>query len=334
MNLNVNKSDLLKHGFLLKRIDQNINLKAEINILRKEKDAVILAHYYQLDEIQDIADFVGDSLALAQNAANIKAKLILFAGVHFMAETAKILNPDKKVLIPDLKAGCSLADSCNPVNFREFIEKNPNRTIISYINTNAEIKAMSDIICTSSNALKIVESLPKNEKIIFAPDKNLGNYIKSLCNHDMLIWNGACHVHERFSLEKILKLKKENPDAKFIAHPECEKQILIIADYIGSTASLLKFTKLDSCQKFIIATESGILFQMKKSSPNKTFIPAPPNDSTCACSDCNFMKLNTLEKIYIALKYEMPELIMNEDLRKKAEIPIRRMLKISKELGL
>jgi quinolinate synthase len=334
MNLNVNKSDLLKYGFLVKGIDPNIDLKAEINILRKEKDAVILAHYYQIDEIQDIADFVGDSLALAQTAAKTKAKMILFAGVHFMAETAKILNPDKKVLIPDLKAGCSLADSCNPVNFREFIKENPNRTIISYINTTAEIKAMSDIICTSSNALQIVESLPMEEKIIFAPDRNLGNYIKSLCNRDMLIWNGACHVHEMFSLEKILKLKKEHPDAKLIAHPECEKPILIVADFIGSTASLLKFTKTDSCQKFIIATESGILYQMKKNSQNKIFIPAPPSDSSCACSDCNFMKLNTLEKIYIALKYEMPELLMKEELRTKAEIPIRRMLEISEKLGL
>lgn len=334
MKVNVNKSDLLKFGFLAIKEDPHINLISEINKLRKEKNAIILAHFYQVAEIQDIADFIGDSLALSKNADNTKADIILFSGVHFMAETAKILNPEKKVLLPDLKAGCSLADSCNPVDFKRFKELNPDRTVISYINTSVEIKAMTDIICTSSNALEIVESLPENEKIIFAPDKNLGNYIKSQTDRDMLIWNGACHVHDRFSLERILEIKKKNMDAKIIAHPECTRPVLLISDFIGSTSALLKFAKNDSSLKFIVVTESGIIHQMKKANPEKIFIPAPSDDLSCACSDCNFMKLNTLQKIYIALKYELPELILDEDLRKKAEIPIRRMLKISEKLGL
>jgi quinolinate synthase len=334
MNSIVNKSDLLNFGFLKLELDPGINLKNEIDTLRKEKNAIILAHYYQEPEIQDIADFIGDSLALAQKAVSTKADIILFSGVHFMAETAKILNPGKKVLLPDLKAGCSLADSCHPKDFKLFIEKNTNRTVISYVNTTIEIKALTDIICTSSNALEIIESLPRDEKIIFSPDRNLGNYIKSKTDRDIVVWDGACHVHESFSLERILELKRENIDAKIIAHPECEKPILIVADHIGSTSSLLKFTKSDSSMKYIVATESGILHQMKKANPEKEFIPAPPKDSTCACSDCNFMKLNSLEKIYIALKYEQPELILDLDLMDKARKSIINMLEISEKLGL
>jgi quinolinate synthase len=330
----VDKEDLKKFGYLRLNINPGIDIKNEIDRIRKNKNVVILAHYYQNAEIQDIADFVGDSLALAQNAEKTKADIILFAGVHFMAETAKILNPEKKVLLPDLKAGCSLAASCDPVAFRKFKEDHPNHVVISYINTSAEIKAMTDIICTSSNALQIVKSVPLEKKIIFAPDRNLGNYIKSLTKRDMLIWNGACHVHEEFSLERILELKKQNPEAKIIAHPECEKPILLVAEHVGSTSSLLNFTKSDKGNKYIVATESGILHQMQKANPQKVFIPAPPKDSTCACSDCNFMKLNTLEKIYNALYYEMPELEMNEELRLKAEKPIRKMLEISERLGL
>ncbi len=331
---NVNKGDLQKFGFLNIKIDPEIDLINEINILRKEKNAIILAHYYQEGEIQDLADFVGDSLALARKAESTNADIILFSGVHFMAETAKILNPSKKVLLPDLNAGCSLANSCDPGEFKKFKEKFPDHTVISYVNTTAEIKALTDIICTSTNALGIVESLPKEEKIIFAPDRNLGNYINSKTNRNMVIWNGACHVHEEFSLERILEIKKQNPDAKLIAHPECERPILLIADHIGSTASLLNFTKNDNSEKYIVATESGIIHQMKKYNPDKVFIPAPPKDSTCACNDCNFMKLNSVKKIYIALKYEMPELILDKELIVQAEKPIRRMLDISNKLGL
>ncbi len=315
-------------------VKTKIDYSTEIRKLVKEKNAVILAHYYQEGEIQDIADFVGDSLALSQQAAKTKADIILFAGVHFMAETAKILAPEKKVLIPDTMAGCSLADSCPPKEFKEFVENHPYHTVISYVNTTADIKALTDIICTSSNALQIVESLPKDEKIIFAPDRNLGNYIKNLTQREMVIWDGACHVHEEFSLEKILEIKADHPDAKIIAHPECEKPILIVADHIGSTSALLKFTQTDNGQKYIVATESGIIHQMKKANPNKTYIPAPPKDSTCGCNDCNFMKLITLKKIYSCLKNEEPEVTLDENIRLKAEKPIRRMLKISEELGL
>lgn len=331
---NVNKEDLQNFGFLNIKIDPEIDLIKEINILRKKKNAIILAHYYQEGEIQDLADFVGDSLALAKKAESTDADIILFSGVHFMAETAKILNPTKKVLLPDLNAGCSLADSCDPGDFKKFKEKYPDHIVISYVNTTAEIKALTDIICTSTNALAIVENLPKEEKIIFAPDRNLGNYINSKTNRNMVVWDGACHVHEEFSLERILEIKEENPDAKIIAHPECEKPVLLIADHIGSTASLLNFTKTDFSKKYIVATESGIIHQMKKYNPEKLFIPAPPKDSTCACNDCNFMKLNTVKKIYVALKYEMPELILDNDLIIKAEKPIRKMLDISKKLGL
>jgi quinolinate synthase len=330
----VNNPEILKKGFIDLDVDKSINIVDEINRLRKEKNAVILAHFYQEGEIQDIADFVGDSLALSQQAAATKADIILFAGVHFMAETAKILAPDKKVLIPDLQAGCSLADSCPPEDFAAFKEKYPGHTVISYVNTTAEIKALTDIICTSSNALQIVESLPKEEKIIFAPDRNLGNYINSMTDRNMLIWDGACHVHEEFSLEKILELKKENPDAQIIAHPECEKPILIVADHIGSTSSLLNYTINNSGKSFIVATESGILHQMKKASPDKSFIPAPPKDSTCACNDCKYMKLISLKKIYNTLKYELPEITLEQDLMERARGSILRMLDISKRLKL
>ena len=323
-----------KSGYIDFPIDNSINLTEEINKLRKEKNAIILAHFYQVGEIQDIADFVGDSLALSQQAAKTKADIILFAGVHFMAETAKILSPNKKVIIPDINAGCSLAESCPADDFEKFIQAHPDHTVISYVNTTAEIKALTDIICTSSNAVQIVESLPKNEKIIFGPDKNLGNYINSITGRNMVIWDGACHVHEKFSLERILELKSDYPKAKLIAHPECEKPILIIADHIGSTTSLLNFTKKDTSKSYIVATESGILHQMKKSNPDKLFIPAPPKDSTCACSDCNFMKLITLKKIYNSLLYELPVIEIEENLRIKAEKSIRRMLDISEKLEL
>ena len=315
-------------------VEKSPDMIEEINRMRKEKNAVILAHFYQEGEIQDIADFVGDSLGLSQQAAATDADIILFAGVHFMAETAKILAPEKKVLIPDLQAGCSLADSCSPDEFAAFKEKYPGHTVISYVNTSAEIKALTDIICTSTNALEIVQSLPEDEKIIFAPDRNLGNYIRSITGREMVIWNGACHVHEEFSLERILELKKEHPDAKLIAHPECEKPVLIIADHIGSTSSLLKFTIRDDGNKYIVATESGILHQMRKENPEKIFIPAPPKDSTCACSDCKFMKMITMEKIYNTLKSEHPEVTLERELMDRARGSIVKMLEISEKLKL
>jgi quinolinate synthase len=327
-------NDIENFGYLNIEVDNTLDLAKEIRNLCEEKNAVILGHYYQTGDIQDIADFIGDSLALAQKAASTTADIILFSGVHFMAETAKILSPQKKVLLPDLNAGCSLADSCPPESFKKFIDDNPGHTVISYVNTTAEIKALTDIICTSTNALQIVNSLPKDEKIIFAPDRNLGNYIKSKTGRDMLIWDGACHVHEEFSLERILKIKSENPEAKIIAHPECQKPILLVSDFIGSTAALLKYVQNDSSDCYIVATESGILHQMLKKCPEKNFIAAPPKDSTCGCNDCNFMKLNTIKKIYLALKYEQPELTMDEDLRQGAEKSIWRMLEISEKLGL
>ena len=334
MNVIVDKRNLLRFGFLKISVDKSLDLKKEIKKLQSEKNAVILAHYYQEAEIQDIADFVGDSLALSQQAANTDADIIVFAGVHFMAETAKILSPSKKVLLPDLKAGCSLAESCPADDFETFKSNYPGYTVISYVNTTAEIKALTDITCTSSNALQIINSLPPDEKIIFAPDRNLGNYIQNLTGREMVIWDGACHVHEEFSLEKILDLKKEYPNAKILAHPECEKPILIVADYIGSTSALLKYSVNDSSKEYIVATESGILHQMKKSNPDKLFIPAPPKDSTCGCNDCNFMKLNSIEKIYTCIKYELPEISLNSNIIKKAAVPIKRMLQISEELGL
>ncbi len=330
----VKKLNIDRAGFVDMPIDKSLNLVDEIDRMRKEKNAVILAHFYQEGEVQDIADFVGDSLGLSQQAAATDADIILFAGVHFMAETAKILAPGKKVLIPDINAGCSLADSCPPAEFAKFKENYPGHTVISYVNTTAEIKALTDIICTSTNALEIVQSLPADEKIIFAPDRNLGNYIQSVTGREMVIWDGACHVHEEFSLERILKLKNENPDAQIIAHPECEKPILIVADHIGSTTSLLNYTKKDTGGTYIVATESGILHQMRKSSPFKNFIPAPPKDSTCACNDCKYMKLISLKKIYNTLKYELPEITLEQDLMDRARGSIVRMLEISDRLKL
>ena len=328
MNNNIN-NDLLIYGYIKENLSEELDLVEEIRKMKKEKNAIILAHYYQQNDIQELADFIGDSLELSRKASKTDAAVIVFCGVHFMAETAKILSPEKKVLLPDMKAGCSLADSCPPEAFRKFIERYPDHTVISYINTSAAIKAMTDIICTSSNAVKIVNSLPVKEKIIFAPDKNLGNYVSSVTGRKMVIWDGACHVHARFSLEKIIELKKENPDAKIIAHPECEKPVLILADYIGSTSALLKYTAEDGNNKYIVATESGILYQMRKQHPEKTFIPAPPDDSNCGCNDCNYMKQNTMEKVYLCLRYEKPEIIMDEEIRKRAEKPIRRMLELS-----
>jgi quinolinate synthase len=323
-----------RKGYIDMPVDPSVDLRGEIDRMRKEKNVVILAHYYQEAEIQDIADYVGDSLGLSQQAAETNAEMILFAGVHFMAETAKILAPDKKVLIPDRMAGCSLADSCPPGEFAEFLKRYPGHTVVTYVNTTAEIKAMTDIACTSTNALEIIRSLPDDEKIIFAPDRNLGNYIRSVTGRDMVIWDGACHVHEEFSLERILELKKEYPDAKIIAHPECEKPVLLVADHIGSTSSLLNFTRTDKGMKYIVATESGIIHQMQKSSPDKVFIPAPPKDSTCACSDCRYMKLITLKKIYNTLKYELPEITLDRDLMNRARGSIQRMLEISRQLNL
>ncbi len=327
------KNSVQEKGFLDIELDPVLDLFAEIEKLKKEKNAVILAHYYQEPDIQDVADYIGDSLGLAQNAASTNADIIVFAGVHFMAETAKILNPGKKVLLPDLKAGCSLSDSAPPALFKTFRDKHPDHLVISYINCSAGIKALSDIICTSSNAQKIVESLPADQKIIFAPDKNLGGYINKQTGRNMLLWNGACMVHEIFSLEKITKLKIRHPNAKLIAHPECEEPVLALADYIGSTTGLLKFSQTDPSLEFIVATEAGILHQMQKSAPHKTFIPAPP-DNACACNDCPYMKLNTLEKLYLCLKYEIPEISMDESLRIAAKKPIDRMLEISARYGL
>lgn len=307
---------------------------SEINQMRKKKNAIILAHYYQTEDIQDIADFIGDSLALSQKAASNDANIIVFAGVKFMAETAKILSPEKKVLLPDMNADCSLADSCKAEDFKKFIDENKGRTVISYVNTNTEIKALSDIICTSSNAVQIVNSLPENEKIIFAPDRNLGNYVKSITGRDIVVFNGSCHVHEDFSLEAILKLKNDNPEAQIIVHPECELPVRMVADYIGSTSGLLKFIKKDKGNKYIVATEPGIIHQMKKEKPQKIFIPAPPKDSTCACKECNFMKLITVEKIYNCLKNESPEIILDKKLMEEARRPILRMMDISEKAGM
>lgn len=326
-------AELEKRGYLDMEIDPTLDLFAEIERLKKEKNAILLAHYYQEPDIQDVADYIGDSLGLAQKAEATDADIIVFAGVHFMAETAKILNPDKKVLLPDLKAGCSLSDSCPPELFKLFRDKHPEHMVISYINCSAGIKALSDIICTSSNARAIVESLPAGQKIIFAPDKNLGSYINKVSGRDMLLWNGACMVHELFSMEKITRLKERHKEALFIAHPECEEAILKIADFIGSTTQLLNYTNKSKANTFIVATETGILHKMRQLSPEKTFIPAPP-DNACACNDCPHMKLNTLEKLYLCMKYELPEITMNEHLRLAAKKPIDKMLEISKTLGL
>ena len=332
-DINSAKVNIETSGFLDIDIDVNLDLFSEIEKLKKEKNAIVLAHYYQEPDIQDVADFIGDSLGLAQQAEKTKADIIVFAGVHFMAETAKILNPAKKVLLPDLKAGCSLSDSAPPELFKLFKDKHPDHLVITYINCSAGIKALSDIICTSSNAEKIIESLPREQKIIFAPDKNLGAYLNKKTGRNMVLWNGACMVHEIFSFEKISKLKIRHPKAKVIAHPECEDVVLRIADYVGSTTGLLKYSIENEADEFIVVTETGILHQMQKSSPGKTFIPAPPNNS-CACNDCPHMKLNTLEKLYLCMEYETPEITMNESLIIAAKKPIERMLAISKQYGL
>jgi quinolinate synthase len=333
LDINIAKAQLEQNGFLDLEIDPELDLFAEIEKLKKQKNAVLLAHYYQETDIQDVADYIGDSLGLAQQAKQTKADTIVFAGVHFMAETAKILNPSKKVLLPDLKAGCSLADSAPTHLFKAFKEKHPNHIVVSYINCTAEIKALSDIICTSGNAEKIIESIPVDQPILFAPDKNLGAYLSKKTGREMLLWNGACMVHEIFSLEKIVKLKIRHPKAKLIAHPECEEAILNIADYIGSTTQLLKYTQSDNTQAYIVATETGILHQMQINNPSKTFIPAPP-ENNCACNDCPYMKLNTLEKIYLCMKYDLPEINMDENLRLQALKPMERMMDISRAAGL
>ena len=321
-------------GYFKMPIPAGIDLVEAIRTLKKEKNAIILAHYYQEAAIQDIADFVGDSLALAQWATKTTADIIVLCGVHFMGETAKILCSDKKVLVPDTNAGCSLADSCPAVEFEKFVKAHPDHTVISYVNTSAAVKAVTDIVVTSTNAKQIVDSLPVDAKIIFGPDRNLGNYINSITGRTMLLWNGACHVHEEFSLEKILELKAAHPDAAIISHPECKTAVVTASDYVGSTAGLLKYTIESDKQTFIVATESGVIHEMSKKSPNKTFIPAPPNDSTCACNECNFMRLNTMEKLYNCLKYELPEIYVDEAVQQKAIKPIQKMLDISEQLGL
>lgn len=332
MNIDV-LEEINKKGFAEEEIDPTLDLFAEIGKLKKEKNAIILAHYYQDPDIQDIADYIGDSLGLSQEAAKTDADVIVFAGVHFMAETAKILSPNKTVLLPDVKAGCSLADSCPPHLFKKFKEKYPDHLVITYVNCTAELKALSDIVCTSTNAVQIVESLPKDQKIIFGPDRNLGAYVAKKTGRDLVLWNGACMVHEIFSQEKITKLKERHPDAKFIAHPECEEVVLKMADYIGSTTGLLKYTITSPATEFIVATESGIIHQMEKANPTKTFIPAPPNNS-CACNDCPYMKRNTLEKLYLCIKNGLPEVTVPEHIIEQARKPIQRMLDISAELGL
>lgn len=321
-------------GYMDAPVPAGIDIKKEIDRLRKENNAVILAHFYQTPEIQDIADFVGDSLALAQWAAKTTADVLILCGVHFMGETAKILCPDKKVLVPDLNAGCSLADSCPASKFEEFIKQHPDHTVISYVNTSAAVKALTDIVVTSTNARQIVESLPADEKIIFGPDRNLGNYINSVTGRNMLLWDGACHVHEQFSLEKILDLKKDYPEAEIICHPECKRYIVEVSDYVGSTAGLLKHVIKSPKKQFIVATESGVLHEMRKACPYKEFIPAPPNDSTCACNECNYMRMNTMKKLYNVLRFGIPEIFVDESVQKKAIRPIRRMLDISAQLGL
>lgn len=324
----------LKKGFVDEDIPKDVDIKEEIRRMCKEKNAIIMAHYYTDGEVQDIADFVGDSLALAQQAAKTDADIIVMCGVHFMGETNKILCPKKTILIPDLNASCSLAESCPADDFKKFVEAHPGHTVISYVNTSAAVKALTDVVVTSSNARQIVESFPQDTPIIFGPDENLGAYINSLTGRNMLLWHGACHVHEKFSVEKILKLKEEYPNAKILAHPECKGPILKLADKVGSTSALLKFSIKDKAQEFIIATESGILHKMQKLAPNKLFIPAPPDDSTCSCNECNFMKLISLKKVYNCLKYEWPVIEVNDQIAQKAVRPINKMLEISKRLGL
>ncbi len=324
------KAQLEEVGYLAIETPKTLDFVKEINRLKKEKNAVILAHYYQEPEIQDIADYVGDSLGLSQVAATVEADIIVFAGVHFMAETAKILNPIKKVLLPDLKAGCSLAESCSAEDLASFKLDYPKHVVVTYVNASAGVKAHSDLVCTSSNAEKIIASIPKDQPIIFAPDKNLGAYINKQTGRDMVLWDGACVVHEAFSLDKLVALHLEHPDAKMIAHPESEGHILKIADYIGSTSGMIDYVKTNKSKKFIVATEAGILFKMQQEAPDKILIPAPVNeDNTCACSECGYMKMNTMQKLYLCLKHELPEVTVDEDIRKQALIPIERMLEIS-----
>lgn len=319
----------VEKGFVDAPVGKDVDLKKEIERLKREKDAVVLAHYYQKGEIQDVADFIGDSLALARIAQTLPQRMIVLCGVHFMGETAKILCPEKKVVVPDVNAGCSLADSCPADKFEAFIKERPGHTVVSYVNTSAAVKALTDVVVTSSNAKQIVDQLPADEKIIFGPDRNLGNYINSITGREMVLWNGACHVHEQFSLEKIIELKKQHPEARILVHPECKKSLVLLADKVGSTAALLSYAQQSDAKEFIVATESGILHEMMKKCPEKTFIPAPPNDSTCGCNDCSFMKLNTLEKLYNSLKYELPEIKVDPKIAEAARKPIERMLAMS-----
>ena len=328
VDLKIATTTLAARGYLNLPVPSKDTIASEIKRLKKKKNAVILAHYYQNKEIQELADYLGDSLYLAKIAAEVEADMIVFAGVHFMAETAKIINPTKKVVLPDLKAGCSLADSCPPADFKKFKKQHPEALVVTYINCSADIKALSDIVCTSSNAVQIIESIPKDKQIIFAPDKNLGRYLIKETDRDMILWEGSCIVHEAFSFEKIVTLFKEHPQAKFIAHPESESQVLDVAHYVGSTSGLLKFVQEDDATEFIVATEAGILHEMQKRAPHKTFIPAPVEDDTCACSECAFMKLNTLEKLYLCLEHELPEILLEENLMIQARLPIERMLEI------
>ena len=328
VDLKIATTTLAARGYLNLPVPSNDTIVSAIKRLKKEKNAVILAHYYQNHDIQELADYLGDSLYLAKIAAEVEADIIVFAGVHFMAETAKIINPTKKVVLPDLKAGCSLADSCPPADFKKFKEQYPEALVVTYINCSADIKALSDIVCTSSNAVQIIESIPKDKQIIFAPDKNLGRYLIKETGRDMILWEGSCIVHEAFSFEKIVTLFKQHPQAKFIAHPESESQVLNIAHYVGSTSGLLKFVQEDDATEFIVATEAGILHEMQKRASHKIFIPAPVEDDTCACSECAFMKLNTLEKLYLCLEHELPEILLNENLMSQARVPIERMLEI------
>ncbi len=327
-DLEIATTTLAARGYLKLPVPTKDTIVSEIKRLKMEKNAVILAHYYQNKEIQELADYLGDSLYLAKIAAEIEADIIVFAGVHFMAETAKIINPTKKVVLPDLKAGCSLADSCPPADFKKFKEQHPEALVVTYINCSADIKALSDIVCTSSNAVQVINSIPKDKQIIFAPDKNLGRYLIKETGRDMILWEGSCIVHEAFSFEKIVTLFKGHPKAKFIAHPESESQVLDVAHYVGSTSGLLKFVQENDATEFIVATEAGILHEMQKRAPHKTFIPAPVEDDTCACSECAFMKLNTLEKLYLCLEHELPEILLEENLMHRARLPIERMLEI------
>lgn len=323
-----------KKGFIDEPISETIDLKAEIRKLCREKNAIVMAHYYTEGDVQDVADFVGDSLALAQKAAATDAQIIVMCGVHFMGETCKILCPEKTVLVPDLNASCSLAESCPSGEFQKFVEAHPDHTVISYVNTTAAVKALTDVVVTSSNARQIVESFPEDTPIIFGPDQNLGNYVNSITGRQMLLWNGACHVHEKFSVERIVQLKYKHPHAKILVHPECKGALVKLADKVGSTAALIKYSLTDDAQEYIVATESGILHEMQKSAPQKVFIPAPPDDSTCACNECNFMKLINLRKLYNTLKYEWPVIEVDPEVASKAIVPINRMLEISNKLGL